>query len=281
MEFADHKRRLKNRYVWLITLLGIMLYLHSFIIQIHPLIFLVWPLSLWLMIEVFVRFKEKRFMVLMFSATFIAYMIVTQFLVVEKPQGIFFNLEPVHNMSTISYLVLAEASLFFLYNALITRSVSFKDVPAYIGFASVIPWLSPAVIEAIILMRWSLNGTFSAMTAGKGIGGASLNDILFYYGGRNFAVSSALFYAGMLVLYISQRMIQQHEENRFKRLMAAKDQEWIIHVWENPLTLLGEEEQETFLNDHKHLGIDAQNEVLRKEILPAKGILLIDPRSLS
>ena len=281
MEFGDLKGRLLNRYAALFSLLAIMLYIHLRIIPIHPLIFLVWPLSLWLSIEIFIRFKEKRFTILAFTATFVLYVIITQFLVVESFQGIFFDFEPVHNMSTMSYVVLAEVILIFMYDAFIARSTSFGDVPAYIGFASVIPWLSPAIVEGIILARWSLNGIFSILTAGKGIGGASLNDILFYYGGWNFVFSSLLFYACVLVLYISQRMMQRHEEDRLKRLMEEKDKEWLVHAWERPLTLLSVEEREAFLVDHGHLGIEQQHEVLRKEFLPAKGIFLIDPGTLS
>jgi hypothetical protein len=281
MESGDLKGRLLNRYAALFSLLAIMLYIHLRIIPIHPLIFLVWPLSLWLSFEIFLRFKEKRLTILAFIATFVLYVIITQLLVVESFQGIFFDFEPVHNMSTMSYVVLAEAVLIFIYDAFITRSTSFGDVPAYVGFASVIPWLSPAIVEAIILTRWSLDGIFSILTVGKGIGGASLNDILFYYGGRNFVFSSLLFYASVLVLYISQRMMQRLENDRLKGLMDERDKEWLVNAWEHPLTLLSVEEREAFLVDHGHLGTEQQLEVLRNEILPAKGMFLIDPETLS
>jgi hypothetical protein len=281
MEFGDLKERLPNRYIALISLLAIMLYVHFRIIPIHPLLFLVWPLSLWLSIKIFIRFKDETSKILVFSTTFIVYVIITQVLVVESPQGIFFNLEPVYNISTMSYVVLIEAVFIFLYDALISRSVSFGDVPAYIGFASIIPWLSPIIVEAIVLVRWFLKGKFFLMTAGKGIGGASLNDVLFYYGGRNFVISSLLFYSGMLALYSSERIMQRHEEDKVKRLMEEKDKEWLTQVWESPLTLLRLEEREAFLINYRHLGREQQNEVLRKEILPAKGIFLIDPKTIS
>ena len=281
MEVASLKERLINRYVALLALLVIMVFVHIRIIPIHPLLFLVWPFSLWLLIEVLLRFKEKQKLKLAFIVTFIVHASITGQLVVYRLGGIFFDFQPIHNLSTISYIVLVEVILIFLYDALIVRSLTFRDIPAYIGFASVIPWLSPAFVEALILARWSLNGTFSLMTAGKSIGGAHLNDILFYYGSRNFAILSALFGVSMLVLHGSRILIQFQEVNKEKRIMKAKDMEWLTMAWERPLTLLNDEERELFLVDHRHLGLEQQNEVLRKEFLPAKGIFLIDPGTLS
>jgi len=279
MGFRNITKRLPNRYYLLLLLLAFMLYIHVSIIPIHPLIFLVWPLSLWLLIEVLVEFRKSRYKLLIFVATFAGFLFVTEILVVTRLQGIFFALDPVHNMSAITNVVLVEAIVMFLFEILVFRSISFHDVPSYIGFASVIPWLSPAIIEALVLAQWSSLGILPFMTTEKGIGGASLNDILFSYGGRNFVVSSTLFYAGVLVSYVSQRMIQQREENKLKRLVEEKDKEWLIGAWEHPLTLLSVDERETFLLDFGHLGKDEQNEALRKEILPAKGIFLIDPQT--
>jgi len=281
MEVASLKERLINRYVALIALLVIMLFVHIRIIPIHPLIFLVWPFSLWLSVEIFLRFKDKQGLVLAFIVPFILHASITGQLVVYRLGGIFFDFQPVHNLSTISYIVLIEVILFFLYDALIVRSLTFRDIPAYIGFASVIPWLSPAFVEALILARWSLKGTFSLMTAGKSIGGAHLNDILFYYGSRNFVILSALLGVSMLVFHGSRRLIQFQEVYKVKRSMKAKEMEWLTSAWERPLNLLNTEERESFLVDHRHLGSEQQNEVLRKEFLPAKGIFLIDPGTLS
>jgi hypothetical protein len=64
-----------------------------------------------------------------------------------------------------------------------------------------------------------------------------------------------------------------------KRAMEAKYSELLTNACENPLTLLSREERELFLVDYGHLGMEQQNNVLRKEVLPAKGIFLIDPRT--
>jgi len=85
----------------------------------------------------------------------------------------------------------------------------------------------------------------------------------------------------MLVFHGSRRLVQLQEANKFKRIMEAKDREWLIRAWEHPLTLLSTEERELFLVDHGHLGMKQQNEVLRREVLPAKGIFLIDPVTFS
>lgn len=280
MEAASLKERLFNRYAALLALLVIMVFVHIRIIPIHPLIFLVWPFSLWLLIDIFIRFKDKPKLKLAFIVTFILHASITGQLVVYRLGGIFFDLQPIHNLSTISYIVLVEVILIFLYDALIIRSLTFRDIPAYIGFVSVIPWLSPAFVEAFILARWSLKGIFPLMTAGKSIGGAHLNDILFYYGSRNFLIISALFGVSMLVFHGSRSLIQFQEVNKVKRTMKAKDIEWLTLAWERPLTLLNNEERELFLVGHGHLGLEQQNEVLRKEFLPAKGIFLIDPGTL-
>jgi len=104
-----------------------------------------------------------------------------------------------------------------------------------------------------------------------------VNDILFYYGSRNFVILSALFGVSMLVFQGSVGLTLLQEAKDLKRAMATKDKEWLTKAWEHPLTLLSGEERELFLVDHGHLGMEQQNEVLRKEVLPAKGIFLIDP----
>ncbi len=280
MRYQDLVEGVNHRYLALVSLLAVMLIVHGSIIQIHPLMFLVWPTCLWLIIEVYVRFRGDRVKLLLFSGTFVAYLIVTQTLVIENQEGIFFDLEPFHNMSTISYAVLAEAALLFLYDAFLTRSASYRDVPAYIGFASVIPWLSPAIVEAVILVRWVFDGSFSAMTAGKGVGAASIGDILFFYGGRNLLYSSLFLYSCALILYVRQRMISRRMLGEERRLKAERDREWHLHAWMHPMTLLSEDEKQEFLEGYGHLDAEQRDEVLRKEVLPAKGIILVDPDSV-
>ena len=280
MRRRDLVEGLNHRYLALVSLLAVMLIVHRSIIQIHPLMFLVWPTCLWLIIEVYVRFRDDRVKLLLFTGTFIAYLIVTQTLVIENQQGIFFDLEPFYNNSTISYAVLAEVALLFLYDAFVARSASYRDVPAYIGFASVIPWLSPTIVEAVILVQWVIDGSFSSMTAGKGIGAASIDDILFFYGGRNLLYSSLFLYMCALVLYVRQRMMSRRILGEEKRLKAERDREWHLHAWMHPMTLLSEDEKQMFFEAHGHLDAEQQNRVLRKEVLPAKGIILVDPDSV-
>lgn len=268
---------LNHRYLALVSLLAVMLCVHWGVIQIHPLMFLVWPTCLWLIIEVYARFRENKAKLLLFAGTFIAYLVVTQTLAVETPLGIFFDIKPFHNMSTISYAVLAEVALLFLYDAFVARSASYRDVPAYVGFASVAPWLSPAIVEAAIMVRWVVDGSFSSMTAGKGVGAASIDDILFYYGGRNLLYSSLLLYSCAIVLHLWQGMISRRVQGEEKRLEAEKDREWHLHAWVNPMSLLSEEEKRSFVETHGHLDEDQRNMVLRNEVLPAKGIILVDP----
>ena len=277
MELAALKRRLSNRYLSLIYLEAVMIFIHTRVIPIHPLIFLVWPLSLWLLIEIITRFRENRFKMLLFSATFVAYVLITQILVVERPEGVFFDLEPVHNMPILSLLVLGEAVLLYLYDAFVARSITFRDIAAYVGFASVIPWLSPSIVEAFVLARWFMDGSFVEMTAGKGIGGAGFNDILFRYGGRNLVVSSLICSAGMIAIHGGRMMARTREDKRLRRKDQEEDRKWMEEAWENPITLLSERDQAEFLEAHRHLDDEQQRNILRNEILPTKGITLEDP----
>ena len=98
--------RLYNRYTVLVLLLMFMLFVHTSLIQIHPLMFIVWPASAWLTIEIITRWKEEPLRVFLFTATFTLYLLATQLLVVENAKGIFFDLDPFPNMATISYCVL-------------------------------------------------------------------------------------------------------------------------------------------------------------------------------
>jgi len=278
MELAALKRRLSNRYLSLIYLEAVMIFIHTWVIPIHPLIFLVWPLSLWLLIEIITRFKKNRFKMLLFSTNFVAYVLITQILVVERPEGVFFDLEPVHNMPILSLLVLGEAVLLFLFDAFVARSITFRDITAYVGFASVIPWLSPSIVEAFVLVRWFMDGRFAMMTAGKGIGGAGFNDILFRYGGRNLVVSSLICSAGMIALYGGRMIARTREEKRLRRKVQEEDRKWMEEAWENPITLLSEKDQTEFLETHRHLDEEQRRNILRNEILPSKGIALEDPR---
>ena len=280
MRLRGHVKGLNQRYIALLSLLALMLVVHWSVIQIHPLMFLVWPTCLWLTIEVYVRFREDRVKLLLFIGTFTFYLVVTWTLVVETPLGIFFDAEPLYNMSMASYVVLAEAVLLFLYDALVSRSASIREVSAYVGFASVAPWVSPAIVEAVIMTRWVVEGSFSAMIAGKGVGAASIDDILFYYGGRNFLYSSVFLYSCALALHLRQRLMSRRMRWEARRQEAERDREWHVNAWMHPLSLLSEGEKREFLETHGHLDAEQKKLVLREKVLPAKGIILVDPDTI-
>lgn len=207
-------------------------------------------------------------------------MIATQYLVVENSRGIFFDLEPFPNMAAISYFILLETVIIYLFDTLAARKTSFNDVMSYVGFASIIPWISPAIIEGFILIRWLIDGTFEVRTIGKGIGAAHLNDILFIYGFRNFIFSSAILYTTMILLTFSNNMIKQGEKEVEKNLNAKEHRNWLMHAWEDPLALLSIKEQIIFLDIHKDLDEGQKKELLRHKILPEKGINLVDPDNI-
>lgn len=269
--------RLYNRYTVLILLLVVMLVVHINLIQIHPLMFIVWPASAWLAIEIYSKWKRQPFRVLLFTATFTVYILITQFLVVENTSGIFFDLEPFPNMATISNIVLGISATLFFYDTLIEKGVSFRNVPVYVGFASVIPWGSPVIVEAVILARWILNGSFNVRTMGKGLGAASVNDILFVYGSRNLAYTAILFYSTLSLIRFTELIATRMERERQRRHLLEIEREWHVHAWENPLSLLSPSEQISFIKEHSHLGAEKRNEILRKKILPGKGIRLNGP----
>jgi hypothetical protein len=231
--------------------------------------------------EIFSRWRSEPFKIYIFVLSLAAYLIATQYLVVENSRGIFFDLEPFPNMAAISYFILFESIIIYLFDTLVTWKTSFRDVMSYVGFASIIPWLSPAIIEGLILIRWTIDGSFEARTAGKGIGAAHLNDILFIYGFRNFVFSFAIFYSTMILLSFSNNMIKQGEKELQKSILAEEQRNWLINAWENPLTLLSESEQSNFLENHKNLDEVQQKDLLRRKILPDKGIILVDPNTNS
>lgn len=271
--------RIRNRYSGMLALLVVMLYVHTTIILIHPLLFFVWPVCLWLLVEICQQWKNDRPRLILFASTLIAYLIATQLLVVEKTGGIFFDLEPFPNMAAISYFVLWETSVLYIYDALVLRRVNYRNTPAYIGFASIIPWISPALIEGLILLRWMMEGTFVSQTLGKGLGAASLNDILFLYGFRNLVYSTAVFYVVVAVLGFSEMLRTRRMNMEAKRLVDEMNKDWHLRAWENPISLLSQEDRNDFKNTYGELEESRQKEILRHEILPGKGINLVDPET--
>jgi len=279
MSIRNLAEGLYNRYTVLILLLVVMLFVHTSLIQIHPLMFIVWPASAWLTIEIYSRWRREPLRVFLFTATFTLYLLATQLLVVENTRGIFFDLDPFPNMATISYYVLGISAVLFFYDAFVAKTMSFGNIPVYVGFASVIPWGSPLLVEAIIMVRWVLDGSFALRTAGKGLGAASLNDILFIYGSRNLAYSITLFYSTMAFLRFTELLAVRRELVRDKRLLLEQDREWLVHAWENPLMLLSPDERSSFIKEHDHLEAEKRNEILREKVLPEKGIRLIGPKA--
>jgi len=261
-------------------MLGVMLYVHSNIILIHPLLFLVWPICFWLLVEVYHQWRNDSPRLILFAVTLVGYIIATQLLVVENTGGIFFDLEPFPNMTAISYFVLLEATALYIYDALIQRRTTYRSTPAYIGFASIIPWISPAIVEALILIRWVLEGTFTVRTFGKGLGASSLNDILFVYGFRNLVYSTAMFYLVVAGFWFTELMKTRHMNLETKRHVDEMNKEWHKKAWEDPLSLLNKEDQQDFKNTYRQLDDAQQKEILRSQVLPSKGIRLVDPKNL-
>ena len=272
--------RLKNRYTGMLGLLALMLYVHTNIILIHPLLFFIWPICLWLLLEIYQQWKNDTPRIILFTATLIAYLGATQLLVVENSGGIFFDLAPVPNMAAISYFVLWETTVLYIYDTLILHRVNYRSTPAYIGFASIIPWMSPAIVEAVILVRWMIEGTFITRTLGKGLGAASLNDILFVYGFRNFVYSSALFYIIVAAIGFSEMLRTRRMNMEAKRLVDEMNKDWHIKAWEDPVSLLNREDRLDFNNTYGELDETQQKEILREQVLPSKGIILVDPKTL-
>ena len=178
--YRNLRESIHDRYLLIFALILLMLSVHVFALPIHPLVFIVWPLSFWLLSEIYIRSGWKRGLLFLFLLT--SQVVMTQLFVKVSPDGIFFNLASTKNVPVLSYLPITVAGVLFLYDVLRSPSTSFQDITVYIGFSSTIPWLSPAIVEACILVRWYLQGELWAMTAGKGLGGAGLNDILFCYG---------------------------------------------------------------------------------------------------
>jgi len=270
--------RTEKRYFGIIILILVMLVIHLEIILIHPLLFIVWPLCLWLVIELIKTWRNDR-RLLVFAISFTGYVIITQFLVVENRVGIFFDQEPFPNMAILTNSVLIIASLIYLYDVSISKRGIKKDSLTFVGFASIIPWIGPAFIEALILFRWSIEGTFAANTVGKGIGAASLDDILFTYGFRNFLASTIIAIIMASLMY-SQYMLETRLLNiREKRREKRENEKWLRNAWENPESLLSAEALKEFKETYGNLDHEEQRRLLLEKMLPEKGINLSKPDS--
>jgi hypothetical protein len=114
---------------------------------------------------------------------------------------------------------------------------------------------------------------------GKGIGAAGFNDILYRYGSRNLFLSALILYT-FFGLYRLSSLVEKREKNRLRDdAIKRKDEEWLITAWENPMMFLSSKEQADFLKKYSHLENEDLNKKIRNEILPEKGIKLIDPYS--
>lgn len=266
-----------NRYSASLLLLAAMLYVHTQIILIHPILFITWPASTWLIGDIFQSWKKETLRISLIIITFILYTIATMYLVVENTRGIFFNIAAFPNMRYLSYFVLIEACMLFTVDALVYRRATYKNTFTYIGFAAVLPWIAPALVEAIVLTRWWVEGVFYDYTLGKGLGAASLNDILFAYGWINLLISTAFCYL-VLVLQSFSRLIRVRGSNKAeKREKERQNKEWHLKAWEDPITLLSAREREEFESNYGQLELKEQKKILRYEVLPRKGIKLVDP----
>jgi len=272
------KKLFTNRYSYLILFQLFLIYIHTNIIPIHPLLFLNWSLCIWFLFEMYATFYTNKLKIWLFIITSIIFVVLTSYLVVVSPIGIYYKLNTTYNLPTLSNFVFLEVLLLFLYDIFFEKSVTFERLPAYIGFASIIPWVSPAIVEANILIKWHYQGVFTLYTSGKGIGGAGLQDILFQYGVNNFLLSSFTFGLLFLTQYSYSYFSVMRENTRIKKKLKKDDQVWLKNAWENPISLLSEEEQRNFLNSHTHLDKEQQDKLLRDKILPVKGVFLIKPQ---
>ncbi len=267
-----------RRYIGIIVLLLLMMYIHLYIILIHPLLFIIWPLSYWLITEIKQEWKgDKR--LFLFITAFIGYTVVTQLLVVEHTIGILFTQEPTPNMGVLSNTILVLSTGLYLYDTFLSKNQSHRTHYTYIGFASVIPWLAPAIIEALILLKWSHEGSFPINTLGKGIGAASIHDILFHYGFKNLVITTLISTLVYGVKEIRKLIKERKEKTRIREKTRQEREEWIQYAWKNPLNLLTRKDQKEFITKYGKLEPNQKNRILREKILPRKGIILKKPEN--
>lgn len=164
-------------------------------------LFLSIPLSFGLLLQTLQNLRKSKVQLQLFVITLFFYTLTAYFLAFDDHTGnIIFNPEPIVNLTLISYVVLTEASLLFLFELIRNRIRKRQDLLPYIGFASSIPWVSPLIVELFFLARWALLGIFDAKTQGKTVGGAGWYDVLFLYGFRNL-ILSMLILLGFVVIY--------------------------------------------------------------------------------
>lgn len=174
-------------------------FVHLTIVQIAMFLFLSIPLSFYLLLQTVETFRKSKIQLSLFVITLFFYTLIAYFLAYDQSGNIIFNPEPVVNLTLISYVVLVEASLLFLYELSRNGIRKRQDFLPYVGLASSIPWISPLIVEFLFLFRWALLGIFDVKTQGKTLGGAGWNDVLFLYGFRNFVLSILVLLGFLLI----------------------------------------------------------------------------------
>ena len=65
-----------------------------------------------------------------------------------------------------------------------------------------------------------------------------------------------------------------------KKLVDEMNKDWHMKAWQDPLSLLNKEDRIDFRNTYGELDEHQQKEILREQVLPSKGINLVDPDTL-
>ena len=133
----------KNKYylAYLLVFDFIIIIIHYYIIHVHPFSFFIWPLSFFLF---FLSFKTSRILNLDLSimiTSFVFYTAISYSLILDKPEGIIFNTEPMVNMTFITNVILLVSIVLFitdLYQR--KRPLNYDIIIKFIGIASSIPW---------------------------------------------------------------------------------------------------------------------------------------------
>jgi hypothetical protein len=89
-----------------------------------------------------------------------------------------------------------------------------------------------------------------------------------------------MFYLVVAGFWFSELMKTRHMNLEAKRHIDEMNKEWHKKAWEDPLSLLNQEDQQDFKNTYGQLDDAQQKEILRSQVLPSKGIRLIDPKTL-
>ncbi|MBI2184497.1 MAG: hypothetical protein HYU39_06005 [Thaumarchaeota archaeon] len=200
MGYSDELRPMIGRLSSCLVVCGLsLLSIHWMIIAVSPFIYFSLTLSMWLVWELWLATGDLRRRMALYSTVFLVVTLRAFTLILQKPAGIFFDLEPLLNMVHMAYAVFLVSLLLMAHDLM--RHLRLKEAGLrFVAFSSSVLWIAPFVAEITVVAQWLIEGTIATKTKDMALGGAGLSDVLWDYGFRSFLVSGCIVIAIWLLM---------------------------------------------------------------------------------